>query len=170
MPGRAPVLPLLVTAILAARAYGLDILDGPFNDLANAEGFAQECAQARDLGFDGKTLIHPNQIAPCNAAFTPSADEIAQARAIIAAFDLPENHEQGRHRARRPHGRAAARRHGAAHGGDRRRGRGTRVVIECAFDGAALSLSPRSGEVGATTETSSRLRGRSGGTIRTAAS
>ncbi len=54
-----------------------------------------ECAQARDLGFDGKTLIHPNQIAPCNAAFTPSEDEIAQARAIIAAFDLPENQGKG---------------------------------------------------------------------------
>jgi citrate lyase subunit beta/citryl-CoA lyase len=95
VPGRAPVLPLLVTAILAARAYGLDVLDGPFNDLANAQGFADECAQARDIGFDGKTLIHPNQIAPCNAAFTPSAEEMTQARAIIAAFDLPENHNKG---------------------------------------------------------------------------
>jgi citrate lyase subunit beta/citryl-CoA lyase len=95
VPGRAPVLPLLVTAIIAARAYDLDILDGPFNDLANAEGFVQECEQARDLGFDGKTLIHPNQIAACNATFTPSADEITQARAIIAAFDLPENRNKG---------------------------------------------------------------------------
>jgi citrate lyase subunit beta/citryl-CoA lyase len=95
VPGRAPVVPLLVQAIVAARAYGLDILDGPFNDLGNAEGFAQECAQARDLGFDGKTLIHPNQISSCNATFTPSADEIAQARKIIAAFDLPENHNKG---------------------------------------------------------------------------
>lgn len=95
VPGRAPVLPLLVNAIVAARAYGLDILDGPFNDLGNAEGFAQECEQARDLGFDGKTLIHPNQIAPCHAAFTPSQAEMAQARAIIAAFDLPENQNKG---------------------------------------------------------------------------
>lgn len=95
VPGRAPVLPLLVMAITAARAHHLDILDGPFNDLANAEGFASECQQARDLGFDGKTLIHPNQIAPCNAAFTPGAEEIAQARAIIAAFDLPENRNKG---------------------------------------------------------------------------
>jgi citrate lyase subunit beta/citryl-CoA lyase len=95
VPGRAPVLPLLVVAIAAARAHGLDVLDGPFNDLGNAEGFASECAQARDLGFDGKTLIHPNQIAPCNAAFTPSPDEIAQARAIIAAFDMPENKGKG---------------------------------------------------------------------------
>jgi citrate lyase subunit beta / citryl-CoA lyase len=95
VPGRAPVLPLLVNAIVAARAYGLDILDGPFNDLGNAEGLARECEQARDLGFDGKTLIHPNQIAPCNAAFTPSQEEVAQARAIIAAFDLPENQNKG---------------------------------------------------------------------------
>ena len=95
VPGRAPVVPLLVQAIVAARASGLDILDGPFNDLGNAEGFAEECAQARDLGFDGKTLIHPNQIAPCNTAFTPGADEIAQARKIIAAFDRPENHGKG---------------------------------------------------------------------------
>ena len=95
VPGRAPVLPLLVNAIVAARAYGLDILDGPFNDLGNAEGFAQECEQARDLGFDGKTLIHPSQVAPCHAAFTPSQAEMAQARAIIAAFDLPENQNKG---------------------------------------------------------------------------
>jgi citrate lyase subunit beta/citryl-CoA lyase len=95
VPGRGPVLPLLVLAVAAARAHGIDVLDGPFNDLGNAEGFAAECAQARDLGFDGKTLIHPNQIAPCNAAFTPNAEEIAQARAIIAAFDLPENKGKG---------------------------------------------------------------------------
>jgi citrate lyase subunit beta/citryl-CoA lyase len=95
VPGRAPVLPLLVTTIAAARAYGLDILDGPFNDLGNAQGFAEECAQARDLGFDGKTLIHPNQIAPCNTTFTPSADEVRQARKIIAAFDQPQNQGKG---------------------------------------------------------------------------
>jgi citrate lyase subunit beta/citryl-CoA lyase len=95
VPGRAPVLPLLVVAIAAARAHGIDILDGPFNDLGNAEGFANECAQARDIGFDGKTIIHPNQIAPCNAAFTPNSEEIAQARAIIAAFEMPENKGKG---------------------------------------------------------------------------
>jgi citrate lyase subunit beta/citryl-CoA lyase len=95
VPGRAPVLPLLIVAIAAARAHGIDILDGPFNDLGNAEGFANECAQARDIGFDGKTIIHPNQIAPCNAAFTPNSEEIAQARAIIAAFEMPENKGKG---------------------------------------------------------------------------
>ena len=95
VPGRAPMLAWFATCIAAARAHGLDILDGPFNDLGNAEGFARECVQARDLGFDGKTLIHPNQIDACNTAFTPDADEVAQARRIIAAFDLPENHGKG---------------------------------------------------------------------------
>jgi citrate lyase subunit beta/citryl-CoA lyase len=95
VPGRAPMLAWIATCIAAARAYGLDILDGPFNELADADGFARECLQARDLGFDGKTLIHPNQIAACNAAFTPSADELAQARKVIAAFALPENQGKG---------------------------------------------------------------------------
>jgi citrate lyase subunit beta / citryl-CoA lyase len=94
-PGRAALLPWLMTCVAAARAYGVEIIDGVYNDLGNAEGFAQECAQARDLGFDGKTLIHPNQIAPCNAAFSPAAAEVAQAKAIIAAFDLPENQGKG---------------------------------------------------------------------------
>jgi citrate lyase subunit beta/citryl-CoA lyase len=90
-PGRPAMLPWLMTCVAAARAHGIDIIDGVYNDLQNAEGFAQECVQARDLGFDGKTLIHPNQVGPCNAAFSPSAEEIAQANKIIAAFDLPEN-------------------------------------------------------------------------------
>jgi citrate lyase subunit beta/citryl-CoA lyase len=94
-PGRAAMLPWLMNCVAAARAFGLDILDGVYNDLADAEGFARECAQARDMGFDGKTLIHPNQINPCNAAFSPSAEEVAQAKKIIAAFDLPENRDRG---------------------------------------------------------------------------
>jgi citrate lyase subunit beta/citryl-CoA lyase len=94
-PGRAPMLPWLMSCVAAARAFGVDILDGVYNDLGNAEGFAQECAQARDMGFDGKTLIHPNQIGPCNDAFSPSTDEVAQAKKIIAAFDLPENQHKG---------------------------------------------------------------------------
>jgi citrate lyase subunit beta/citryl-CoA lyase len=94
-PGRAAMLPWLSTCIAAARAYGLDVLDGVYNDLSDTEGFARECAQARDLGFDGKTLIHPDQIAPCNAAFSPAPEEIEQARRIIAAFDRPENRDKG---------------------------------------------------------------------------
>ncbi len=95
VPGRAPMLPWLTTCILAARLHGLIILDGVYNDIQNTEGFARECADGRDLGFDGKTLIHPNQIAPCNDAFAPTADEVAQARKIIAAFDRPENKDKG---------------------------------------------------------------------------
>ena len=75
--------------------HGLEILDGPYSDIANSDGFATECAQGRDLGFDGKTLIHPNQIEACNAAFSPAPDEVAQARKMIAAFDLPENKAKG---------------------------------------------------------------------------
>lgn len=95
VPGRAPMIPWLMTCIAAARVFGIDILDGVYNDLGDDEGFASECAQARDMGFDGKTLIHPRQIEPCNAAFSPSAAEIEQARKAIAAFDLPENSSKG---------------------------------------------------------------------------
>ena len=95
VPGRAPMVPWLANCILAARAYGISILDGVYNDLSNADGFLSECEQGRDLGFDGKTLIHPNQVGPCNDVFSPSADEVAQARKIIAAFDQPENKGKG---------------------------------------------------------------------------
>ena len=95
VPGRAPMLPWLMACVAAARAYGLAILDGVYNELGDLEGFAAECRQARDLGFDGKTLIHPQQIAPCNAAFSPAPEEVAWARKIIAAFDLPENAGKG---------------------------------------------------------------------------
>ena len=95
LPGRAAMLPLITHCILATRAYGLEILDGPYSDFSNFNGFGQECTQARDLGFDGKTLIHPGQIEACNAIFTPPAEEIALARKIIAAFDLPENASRG---------------------------------------------------------------------------
>jgi citrate lyase subunit beta / citryl-CoA lyase len=94
-PGRTAMLPWLMNCVAAARAFGLDIIDGVYNDLADADGFARECSEAREMGFDGKTLIHPNQIAPCNAAFSPSAEEVAQAQKIIAAFDLPENRDKG---------------------------------------------------------------------------
>lgn len=95
VPGRAPMLPWLSMCVAAARIYGIDILDGVYNDIANAEGFLKECAQGVELGFDGKTLIHPNQIEPCNKAFSPSPAEVEQARMMIAAFDLPENKGKG---------------------------------------------------------------------------
>jgi citrate lyase subunit beta/citryl-CoA lyase len=93
--GRAAMLPWLMTCVAAARAFGLDILDGVYNDLGDSEGFARECREGRDMGFDGKTLIHPGQIEACNAAFAPTAEEVALARQIIAAFELPENRDKG---------------------------------------------------------------------------
>ncbi|HWM48149.1 MAG TPA: CoA ester lyase [Xanthobacteraceae bacterium] len=95
VPGRAPMIGWLSDCVLATHAYGIEILDGVYNDLSDVEGFAAECAQARDFGFDGKTLIHPNQIDICNKAFSPSADEVAQARKVIAAFERPENRDRG---------------------------------------------------------------------------
>ena len=95
VPGRQPMLSWLMRCLLAAHAHRIDILDGVYNDLSDAKGFEAECAQARDMGFDGKTLIHPNQIEPCNAVFSPSAEEVAQARKLIAAFELPENQGKG---------------------------------------------------------------------------
>jgi citrate lyase subunit beta / citryl-CoA lyase len=91
VPGRSTMLPLYTNCVLAAHAYGLDILDGPSSDFSDMTTFGAECAQSRDLGFDGKTLIHPNQIAACNAAFTPPQAEVDEARKILAAFARPEN-------------------------------------------------------------------------------
>jgi citrate lyase subunit beta / citryl-CoA lyase len=95
IPGRAPMLPWLMTCVAAARAHAIDILDGVYNNLADMDGLARECRQAAEMGFDGKTLIHPNQIDPCNAAFSPSEEELTQARKIITAFALPENRDKG---------------------------------------------------------------------------
>jgi citrate lyase subunit beta/citryl-CoA lyase len=95
VPGREPMLPWLSMCVAAARIHNIEILDGVYNDLSNAEGFAAECRQGLELGFDGKTLIHPNQIEACNKAFSPSAEEVTWARKMIAAFDLPENKSRG---------------------------------------------------------------------------
>jgi citrate lyase subunit beta/citryl-CoA lyase len=95
VPGRAPMLPWLSMCIAAARIHDIDILDGVYNDIGNVAGFEKECAQGVELGFDGKTLIHPSQIEPCNRAFSPSQPEVEQARKLIAAFDLPENKGKG---------------------------------------------------------------------------
>jgi citrate lyase subunit beta/citryl-CoA lyase len=84
---RAALLTALQWVLLAARAHHLVALDGVHLDLADEAGFAALCAQGRALGFDGKTLIHPKQIAPANAAFAPGVDEVAQARKIIAAYE-----------------------------------------------------------------------------------
>jgi len=86
VPGRAPVLTSLSMALLAARRAGIAIVDGVYNDVKDAEGFAAECRQGREMGFDGKTLIHPGQIDACNAAFSPSESEIEEAEGIVAAW------------------------------------------------------------------------------------
>jgi len=95
VPGRAPMLAWLSMCVAAARIHGIDILDGVYNDIGNADGFAKECAQGVELGFDGKTLIHPSQVEPCNKAFSPSPADVEQARKMIAAFDQPGNKGKG---------------------------------------------------------------------------
>lgn len=85
----------LSLAVAAARAFGLIVIDGVYNDIQNEAGFATICEQGRAFGFDGKTLIHPSQVPACNAAFAPSEKEIEDARKVIAAFELPENQGKG---------------------------------------------------------------------------
>lgn len=93
--GRAPLLTALSNMLLAGRAYGLTVLDSVYNDFRDAEGFEAECQQARDMGFDGKTLIHPNQLEVANRVFAPSADEIVEAEQLISAFNEAANSGKG---------------------------------------------------------------------------
>ncbi len=95
VPGRLPLQAALSLSVLAARRYGLCVLDGVFNDIADMAAFESECRQGMEMGFDGKTLIHPSQLAPCNAIFAPDRDEIAHARDVVEAFDDPANAGQG---------------------------------------------------------------------------
>jgi citrate lyase subunit beta/citryl-CoA lyase len=92
---RLPLIAWLSMTVAAARAFGIAVVDGVFNAIQDEAGFIAECEQGRALGMDGKTLIHPSQIAPCNAVFSPSADEIAAAKKIVDAFALPENQGKG---------------------------------------------------------------------------
>ncbi len=94
-PGRSTMIVWLARCVIAARAHGVDIIDGVFNDIKDLEGFRAECVQGRDMGLDGKTLIHPSQIDICNEVFAPSPAEVENARAIIEAFALPENAGKG---------------------------------------------------------------------------
>ena len=87
IPGRQPLQHALGTCLLAARLAGKVILDGVYNDIKDAEGFEAECLQGRAMGFDGKTLIHPSQVDPCNRVFAPDAAQVAEAREVIAAFE-----------------------------------------------------------------------------------
>lgn len=92
---RAPFFAAMSLAVTAARLENLTVIDGVYNDIADAAGFEAECRQGLDFGFDGKTLIHPSQIEMCNTVFAPSEEEVARARAVIAAFALPENAGKG---------------------------------------------------------------------------
>ena len=89
------MLPALGQCLLAARAAGIACVDGVFLDLNDEAGLTRSCAQGRALGFDGKTLIHPKQIAAANAAFGPTAEAIAEARKIIAAFEAARAQGKG---------------------------------------------------------------------------
>jgi len=92
---RAPLAAVLGLTVAAARAHGLAVLDGVYNAFDDDAGFAAQCRQGADGGFDGKTLIHPRQVAPCNAAFSPSAAELERAKRIVDAFARPENAGRG---------------------------------------------------------------------------
>ena len=94
-PERTPFLPILSLAVAAARTHGLTILDGVCNEFRDLTAFRTEAEQGLLFGFDGKSLIHPDQIAPTNDVFSPSAEELAWANAVIAAFALPENAGKG---------------------------------------------------------------------------
>ncbi len=94
-PCRTPFLPFLSMAVAAARAHGIAILDGVCNEFRDLNVFEAETRQGLMFGFDGKSLIHPAQIEPCNTAYSPSEAELARANAVIAAFALPENAGKG---------------------------------------------------------------------------
>ncbi len=92
---RFAVVPWLAMTIVAARAYGLDVLDGVYNDFKDEAGLREECEHGRTLGMDGKTLIHPSQVAPTNEIFSPTEEEVGWSRKVIAAFEQPENAKKG---------------------------------------------------------------------------
>jgi citrate lyase subunit beta/citryl-CoA lyase len=82
-------------SVLAARANELAVIDGVYNDIQDSDGFVVSCQQGKSFGFDGKTLIHPTQLEPCNRIFAPSPEEVIAARGLIGAFELPENKGKG---------------------------------------------------------------------------
>ncbi|WP_028601870.1 HpcH/HpaI aldolase/citrate lyase family protein [Ottowia thiooxydans] len=94
-PMREGLVPMLAFALAAARANGLCVLDGVHNDIQDTDGFAATCEQGRQMGFDGRTLIHPAQIETCHRAYSPSAQEVEDARVVVEAFALPENEGKG---------------------------------------------------------------------------
>jgi citrate lyase subunit beta/citryl-CoA lyase len=94
-PGRLPFLPFLSMTVAAARSYGVAVLDGVCNEFRDIAVFREEAEQGLLFGFDGKTVIHPDQIEPCNSVFSPSAEELAWSRSVVDAFALPENAGKG---------------------------------------------------------------------------
>lgn len=94
-PMRLPMITALGLGMLAARAHGLTILDGVYNDIQDAEGFRAVCQQGLEMGFDGKTLIHPSQVEPCNEVFAPSAAELEMAGKIVSAFKAAQAEGKG---------------------------------------------------------------------------
>ena len=95
VPGRAPLVPHLATTLLAAREAGKLILDGVYNDVSDLDGFEAECLQGKQMGFDGKTLIHPSQVDAANRVWAPSEDEIAHAHKVVEAFTEAEREGKG---------------------------------------------------------------------------
>jgi citrate lyase subunit beta/citryl-CoA lyase len=95
LDNRFAIVPWLALTVVAARAYGLDIIDGVYNDYRDESGFRAECEHGRTLGMDGKTLIHPSQVGPCNEAFSPTDEEVDWSRKIIEAFSQPVNAQKG---------------------------------------------------------------------------
>src|SRR4030095_370835 len=108
---RFAVVPWLAMTLAAARAYRLDIIDGVYNDFKDELGLREECERGRQLGMDGKTLIHPSQVSSCNEIFSPTREEVEWSRKIIEAFGRPENKQKGVIVVE-GHGGAAASRHG----------------------------------------------------------
>jgi citrate lyase subunit beta / citryl-CoA lyase len=92
---RGPLLPALALSVMAARAYGIAIVDGVYNEIPDLQGLARECAQGADLGFDGKSLIHPTHLETANRVFAPEPEAVAWSRTVVAAFDSPENSGKG---------------------------------------------------------------------------
>ena len=124
VPGRQPVITGLGLALLAARAAGIVIIDGVYNDVKNLDGFLAEVEQGRQMGFDGKTLIHPGQVEGANDGFAPSEQAIEDARGLIQAWEDGQGQRRGH--LQRPDGREPPRRVGRAHPRHRRRDRRAR--------------------------------------------
>jgi citrate lyase subunit beta / citryl-CoA lyase len=94
-PGRALMLPWLTQILAAGRAYDLAVIDGTHIDLDDMDGFYVECQQGRDLGMDGKSLIHPKQVSLANEIYSPSVADIAWAQSVVDAFETPDNANKG---------------------------------------------------------------------------